>query len=213
MSLVQFCYSSLCWGQSDLWWLLFDLLWAHENLLAGSKGDAQWWRDYTGADDGSSVCSRRLFCSWIKVHAVVLVCLSKALSSPCGKLFCLHYFTLSCSALSLSHFSSLFPLPFKRHLSVFPIQALSLLSALCKSSMPSLPFINSCSFTSLLSFLHSSGLPLTQSGLPSPPAPSTLPVLLLCLCTPFSVAIQSSAVCSVPCEDALLEVSPSWWAN
>lgn len=211
MSLVQFCYSSLWWGQSDLWWLLFDLLWVHENLLAGSKGGAQWWRDYTGTDHGSTVCSRQLFCSWIKVHAVLLVCVSKALSSPCGKLFCLHYFTLCCSALFLPHFSSLFPLPFRRHLSVSPIQALSLLSALCKSSMPSLPFITSCSFTSLLSFPHSSGLPLTQAGLPSPPAPST--VLLLCLCTPFSVAIQSSAVCRVLCEDALLEVGPSWWAN
>lgn len=211
MSLVQFCYSSLWWGQSDLWWLLLDLLWVHENLLAGSKGGARWWRDYTGTDDGSTVCLRQLFCSRIKVHAVLLVCLSKALSSPCGKLFCLHYFTLCCSALSLSHFSSLFPLPFKRHLSVFPIQGLSLLSALCKTSMPSLPFITSCSFTSLLSFLHSSGLPLSQSGLPSPPAPSA--VLLLCLCTPFSVTIQSSAVCSVLCEDALLEVGPNWWAN
>lgn len=162
--------------------------------------------DYPGTDDGSTVCSRQLFCSWTKVHAVLLVCLSKALSSPCGKLFCLHYFTLCCSALSLPHFSSLFPFPFKRHLSVFPIQGLSLLSALCKSSMPSLPFITFCSFTSLLSFLHSYGLPLSQSGLPSPPAPSSV---LLCLCTPFSVAIQSPAVCSVLCEDALLEAGLS----
>lgn len=149
----------------------------------------------TGTDDGNTVCLRQLFCSWIKVHAVLLVCLSKALSSPCGKLFCLDCFTLCCSALSLPHFSSLFPLPFRQHLSIFPIQGLSLLSALCKSSMPSLPFITSCSFTSLLSFLHSSGLPLSQSGLPSPPAPSSFCVFALP--SPWPSKAQQSAVCSV----------------
>lgn len=41
-----------------------------------------------------------------------------------------------------------------------------------------------------------------------PSASLDCPLLLLCLCTPFSVAIQSSAVCSVLCEDALLEAGP-----
>lgn len=138
---------------------------------------------------------------------MLLASLSKALSSPCGKLFCLQYFTLCCSARSLPHFSSPLSLSIQAAPFSLPHSGLTLPSALCKTSMPSLPFIISCSFTSLLAFLHSSGLPLGQYGLPSPPAPSV--VLLLCLCTPFSVTIRSTAVCSMVCEDALLEVGPT----
>lgn len=73
--------------------------------------------------------------------------------------------------------------------SIFYSSLFSVFECLCSLpcvKLPCPPYHSSpfCSFTSLLAFLHSSGLPLSQSGLPSPPAPSA--VLLLCLCTPFS---------------------------
>lgn len=143
--------------------------------------------------------SRQLFCSWIKVHAVLLVSLSKALSSLCGKLFCLHCFTVCYSALSLPHFSSLFPLPFKQHLSLFPIQCLwaSLLSALCKTSMPSLPFITFLLIhipACLSPFVRASSQPV-WAALSSCPFCSSPFVSLHSLLWPSDV--QQSAACSM----------------
>lgn len=195
--LTWFCYSSLWWGPSGLPCLLLELLWVHENLLTERKEGAQWLRDYTGTDDGDAFCSKQLFCSWIKAHAVLLVSLSKALSSPCGKLFCLHCFTLCCSARSLPHFSFLFPLPFKQHLSVFPIQ-ICLCSVPCvKLPCPpyhSSPFAHSPPCLSLsihLGFLSARlGCPLLLPLLQSSFCVFALPSLWLS-------EAQQSAVCSL----------------
>lgn len=85
--------------------------------------------------------------------------------------------------------------------SIFYSSLFSVFECLCSLpcvKLPCPPYHSSpfCSFTSLLAFLHSSGLPLSQSGLPSPPAPSA--VLLLCLCTPFSDRPMCSSLQHAP---------------